>query len=316
MINFKKIDQNPRHTKCSDEADQLEWRTLSEGSSPVDAAQMDDEISGSIEEPQSARESDAFGNGEPSDTVGANIQGNLRSLAAERLQTEKRSEELSAGTLAEIERRSSIMGEHYPFRLKGSALLCAEVATPAHPVYFNCLKTSIKPTPADREAFESLVVSALGAYLGGSAKSQLFGWQAKAEPDQPRRIKAMMTELHSHTGEWPWSPDADLPDDPDTTIVKDLGLDAVAWLPMPDRRWGKVMLLAQCATGRTDWEKKLSDVSWDRIEEWIRPTAQRWGVRCFAIPFHLPNESKWRAVSKRGGLFLDRARLTLLLKGS
>lgn len=182
-----------------------------------------------------------------------------------------------------------------------------------------CLRTSVAPSAADREAFEDLVAKALEAYLGkGRAAVQLFGWQAKPEADRPRRIKAMIEMLAKASGEWRWNPDTEMgfPDDPPSTLVKDMGLDAIAWLPMPDGRHGKLFLLAQCATGRTNWDEKLNDVSWERIENWIRPLPRGWTIRCFAIPFHLPNDARWREVSGRGGLFLDRTRLTLLLKAS
>ena len=316
MIDFNKWDQHPRQTKCAEEADQLEWFTYQSGPSPVDASQRDDEVVGLLDEVQSdSEEADIF---QPSanNAVQESVQNNLRTSTAERVRSERKSEELTAGILAEVERRHTIMGEHYPFILNAGSLRYRGTGTRAHNVYLECLRTSVRPTDQDREDFEGLVVQALGAYLGGTASSQLFGWQTLTESDRPRRIKAMVEQLHAQTGEWLWSPEANLPDDPSSQLIRDMGIDVVAWLPMPDGRLGKIMLLAQCATGKGDWENKLNDVTWDRIENWIRPTPHRWTIRCFAVPFHLPNEMKWRLTSKLGGLFFDRARLALVLRES
>lgn len=315
MTDFSKWEHHHKHSKWAEEADQLEWSTFQVGASPYSASQMDDEVADLFVEMQSGSESDASFPDATGETVPERIDRNLREATEEIDRSETRRDEMTAGVQAEIERRSALLGDEYPFSRSAGSLSFLGAETLGRKTYMECLRTSVAPSRADRELFEGLVAKALGAYLGnGRATVQLFGWQGKPEADQPRRIKAMIEGLAKKTGEWPWNPDTGFPDDPPSTLVKDLGLDAIAWLPMPDSRFGKLFLLAQCATGRTDWDEKLNDVSWERMGNWIRPLPRGWAIRCFAIPFHLPNEARWKEVSTQGGLFLDRTRLTLLLR--
>lgn len=315
MINFTKWEHRHKHTKWADEADQLEWSTSQVGSSPYSAAQMDDEVGDLFVEMQSESESEAAFPKVSGETVAERIDRNLREATEESDRSESRKDEMTAGVQAEIERRSLLLGDEYPFVRSAGSLDFRGAETPGRNAYMDCLRTSVAPSAADREAFEGLVAKALEAYLGkGRAAVQLFGWQAKPDDDRPRRIKTMIADLSTASGEWQWKLDNDFPDDPPSSLVKDLGLDAIAWLPMPDKRLGKLFLLAQCATGRTNWDEKLNDVSWERMNNWIRPLPRGWTIRCFAIPFHLPNEVRWKEVSGEGGMFLDRTRLTLLLR--
>jgi len=319
MINFTKLEHHSKQTKWADEADELEWKTSLVGTSPYAASQMDDEIADLFVEMQSESESDASFPEVAGETVAERIDRNLREATEEIARSENRRDEMTSGVQAETERRSRLLGDEYPFLRLAGSLSFRGADTPGRRIYMDCLRTSVAPSAADREAFEDLVAKALEAYLGkGRASVRVFGWQAKAEADRPRRIKEMIKMLETASGEWRWNPDSDsgFPDDPPTTLVKDLGLDAIGWLPMPDNRDGKLFLLAQCATGQTNWDEKLNDVSWERIKNWIRPLPDAWTIRCFAIPFHLPNDARWKEVSDRGGLFLDRTRLTLLLKES
>jgi hypothetical protein len=317
MLDFAKWEHHHKHTKWADEADQLEWSTLRVGASPYSASQMDDEIGDLFVEMQSERESDAAFPDVAAESVPERIDRNLREATEEGERSETRRDEMTAGVQAEIERRSALLGEEYPFVRSLASLNFRGADTPGRQTYIECLRTSVAPIAADREAFEGLVVRALGAYLGADRATVLpFGWQSEPEAGRRRRIREMVDDLAAKTGEWQWVPGIGFPDDPSSTLIKDMGLDVIAWLPMPDNRLGKLFLLAQCATGRTDWDEKLNDVSWERIEDWIRPLPKGWTIRCFAIPFHLPNETRWGQVSRRAGLLLDRIRLTLLLKES
>jgi hypothetical protein len=317
MVDFAKWEHHHKHSKWAEEADQLEWSTSQVGKSPFMASQMDDEVADLFVEMQSESESDAAFPEVTGETVPERIDRNLREATEEIDRSESRRDEMNAGVQAEIERRSLLLGDEYPFVRSMGSLDFRGASTPGRNAYMNCLRTSLIPSAADREAFEGLVAKALEAYLGkGRATVQLFGWQARPEDDRPRRIKTMIEDLSKASGEWQWKPDEGFPDNPSSKLVKDLGLDVIAWLPMPDNRLGQLFLLAQCATGRTDWDEKLNDVSWERMESWIRPLPKGWTIRCFAIPFHLPNEKHWKTVSGQGGLFLDRTRLTLLLKES
>ena len=315
MISFAEWEQHHKQEKWAEEVDQLEWSASVLGTSPFEASQLDDEIADLLVEADSLAESEAVLDDQAGATIEERVERKLLQAEEEAERTEKKTEDLTAGMQAEAQRRSEALGEDYPFSIDGSSLSYRGGESRSHKIYMECLKTSVAPTPEDREAFEHLVGRALRAYLGyDRAIIKPFGWQREAEADQPRRIRDMVTGLHKETNEWRWSPDVGFPENPPPTLVKDLGIDTFAWLPMPDKRPGKLFVVAQCATGRTNWDAKLTDVDWNRITNWIRPIPNQWSIRCFAIPFHLPNDARWLEVSGLGGLFLDRCRLTLLLK--
>lgn len=317
MIDFENLEGHTRHQKLAEEADELEWSAYELGNAPYVAPQQDDEISGQFVEMQSEQESAASDVENTDGPIELQISRKLQNSLADIDRVESRVDGQVEGVQAEIERRSRLLGEHYPFRVGNTSLAFLNESTYSRQVYLECLRISLKPTAKDRENFETLVGSALVSYLGKDrAKVRVFGWQSKATEPLSRRIKERMNELYAASHEWKWNPDVaeGFPEDPPPKLVKDLGLDAVAWLPMPDTRAGRLFVVAQCATGKTDWDEKLHDVCWDRLKNWIRPLPNRWSIRCFAIPFHLPNRPTWKESSDRAGLFLDRVRLTLLLK--
>jgi hypothetical protein len=205
------------------------------------------------------------------------------------------------------------MGDVYPFEIHDGSISFRSLNRRSCEAYVFCLTLAISPEDKDRSEFENLVAKALKNYLGETSVSHSFGWKSLPEEERPKRIKQKINAIEALTGEWIWNPEEGFPDDPPAKLVKDLGLDVIAWIPVPDNRMGQVFLVAQCATGRTDWDDKLHDVSWDRIGIWVRPTPEKWSIRCFAIPYHIPNQIRLKEVSKHGGLFLDRARITLLL---
>jgi hypothetical protein len=127
------------------------------------------------------------------------------------------------------------------------------------------------------------------------------------------RFKEVIAALHEMTGEWMWSPEYGMPNDPDPQTVKDEGLDLVVWKEVPDGRPGRMFLLGQCACGN-DYTTKFGDIDerLHRLSKWVRPMPCVTPVRVFATPRHIPNDLDFRDVSKRAGFALDRARITLL----
>lgn len=316
MIDFNSLDGHTKQQKLAKEADKLEWLAYQLGESPYVAPQQDDEIAGELVEVQSEMESEATAE-QISGPIETRINGKLQESLDEVDRVESNTDERVEGVQAEIKRRSELLGDEYPFRVGQASLAFLDESTYAKQVYLECLRISLVPTRKDRENFETLVGEALVSYLGkGRAQVRVFGWQSEDDANKSRHIKARIDELHTASNEWFWKPDLEqgFPANPPPKLVKDLGLDAVAWLPMPDKRIGRIFLVAQCATGKTDWDDKLGDVSWKRIKNWIRPMPDEWSIRCFAIPFHLPNKTKWCECADEGGLFFDRVRLTLLLK--
>jgi hypothetical protein len=315
MIDFDRWQFHREQTKWSTEADFVEARALEYGEFPFDGGHVDEIATGQFVEDQSEHESA----GHLPIRLAEPVEEGIRRKLTEQLESKQRAhlrrEDLSAGVQAELWRRQSLMGSAYPFNIKNGSLELSNNETRSSKIYAQLLKTSVDAERADRELFEGTVAAALCAYLGKEkAKHMCFGWRSCPEEEQPRRIKQRIELLHTNSGEWKWNTDEKFPDDPTPKMAKDLGLDVVAWLPMPDSRMGQIFAVAQCATGNTDWEGKFHDVSWKRLENWIRPLPSEWSVRCFAVPFHIPNNARWQEVSGDAGFLLDRARLTLLLR--
>ncbi len=316
MSDFGQFIHHRKHEKFAAEADDVELRALEFGEYPFDGVQLDEVATGQFIEDQSLSESEAHLPVPSVESTEEGIRRKLRDNLGEIQRGQLRREDSIAGVSAEIERRKTVLQDAYPFLTNRGSLRFKDTANSSESVYVSLLKLSAGGDVPNRDSFEGLVGKALQAYLGAErAKVLCFGWKAESEPDRPRRIKEMMCLLNSQTGECRWKPNDGFPDDPSTHLVKDMGIDVVAWLPFIDGRVGQVFLVAQCATGLTDWDTKFDDVSWSGMRIWLESTPECWGgTRCFAVPFHIPNTARWLAVSSKAGLFLDRARITLLLQ--
>jgi len=106
MSNFSDWVEHHVDARWADEADQVEWIALKNGSCSFEGGKMDDEVSGQMIDYQSAKESDAEDIaiiGESQEEV---ITRKLSDRSNEALKEERRREELAAGVRREIERRA------------------------------------------------------------------------------------------------------------------------------------------------------------------------------------------------------------------
>ena len=90
----------------------------------------------------------------------------------------------------------------------------------------------------------------------------------------------------------------------------DDGVDVIAWKPFGDNRSRQLVILAQCALGR-DWAKKRSELElkvWDNHIRWDTGP-----VKAFSVPFAIDTGGTWAETATRGGVVLDRTRLTSIL---
>lgn len=314
MTDFHKWGCHTTQTRWAQEADELESQAVRYGECSYDASLKDENASGELVEEQVSGTGPANANA-GGGTIEENIQRNGLKRVNEIELKDRRREKFAAGARKEIERRVDLLGASYPFKAEETHLKLKR-GKGNDSLYLELLRLSTANDLLlkDRERFEIMVGRALQSYLGPSAKHRCCGWRTKEEPDV-NRFKERLGKVYSASNELKWSPGDGFPDDPPSNLIKDLGLDVVAWLPMPDKRAGQVFLVAQCATGRTDWEGKFDDLNWSNLGCWARPLPEKWGgVRCFAVPFHIPNFKRWEVISGRAGMLFDRARLTLLLK--
>lgn len=216
----------------------------------------------------------------------------------------EQSEELVDNTIAEIERRSYIAKDAYPFNMSPGMLH-------VRPDYEQCLPYIFCLLVADRKncspsaklpprLFEHLVKEALAQYLGGEAVR--FGWprdtMAKKTKDAINELAEMLK-------------DERLDAYPVKATDKDLWLDVAGWKSFSDERSSKLEVFMQCATGE-DWGEKrgectLALAAWEGI---IRCSYGR--LSGLAVPYIVADDEEW-ARTVAGLLFMDRLRIATVL---
>jgi hypothetical protein len=224
----------------------------------------------------------------------------------------------------EIRRRRHILNSAYPFQIEGNRLVYQPSRTL---VYEFCLAVSQSPSLNEGAfaelpvAFERLARDVLVCFLGSGAEGVRTGWPPDEFDPRPPRLKQVISSLSRRmgesTGEWKWSPEAGLPDDPEPKDRKDEGLDFVVWKAFPDGRAGRVCLLGQCACGN-DYPTKFNDIEADfrTLSRWVRPMSCAWPLRVFTTPRHIPNDIYFRTVNEDAGLTLDRSRITMIAESN
>ncbi|NLX60451.1 MAG: hypothetical protein GXY74_15350 [Phycisphaerae bacterium] len=280
-------------------ADQAEFWAIRYGASNIEAGTFDDRVAGALDDYEVI---------DPRTPV-AHEQWNW---ARDDMALDNATSDIGV----ELRRRQSILAEAHPFSLEGNRLIHRRSRTLA---YEFCLAVAQATSLSEGDyrrlpiAFERLVRDILVCFLGPGAKGLRTGWPADDYEPRPTRFKEVIRALYEMTGEWVWSPEHDLPDDPDPKDVKDEGLDVVVWKEVPDRRPGRLFLLVQCACGN-DYATKFSDLDaqFERLSKWIKPISCVCPVRVFSTPRHIPNDPYFRDVNKRAGLALDRSRIALL----
>lgn len=222
----------------------------------------------------------------------------------------------------EIDRRSRLLGEHYPFSRLGNAL---EYRGSPHHIYEFLLATAVVGEYSSGRyrvlprVFEVAACLVAEAYLGADSAAYRTGWpRAKGEP---KRLKLVIQRLRqlagNHRGEWAWGPKEGKPDDPLPRDTKDQGLDVVAWKSSPDGRTGQLYLLGQCACG-TNWssDAKLHDLSIDKINQWLSELSLVDPVKSIFTPHHADDDQILSASRLMRGLVFDRSRMVLLAQRS
>jgi hypothetical protein len=209
----------------------------------------------------------------------------------------------------EIERRVTILGESYPFELKGNEIVYKGSKTQ---VYEFCLAISCAPTITKGEFvklprfFERSSMLMVQRYLGHHTDSLHTGWPR--DTIAGRSFRQVMDKLHDMSGEWIWSTQPDLPEDPPDD--KDEGLDFVVWKDSLDGRVGKIFVLGQCACG-DDWNQKLNDLNLQRLGKWFHPLSYVPPIRAFTTP-HFLSDGNLINAQREAGVVFDRPRLTLM----
>jgi hypothetical protein len=280
VYETRKFDQRT----CTD-TDNAEFAAILRGDAVPDAGIFDNRIAGVMDDFEA-----------------------LDPIVSQRWHSQDLELDLAVGRIREeIERRKRLLGDAYPFDWNGNELKYRASAT--H-VYEFCLATCCAPTITSGKfvrlprTFERVTAGLVCVFLGHKSEAFHTGWPR----DKSAKFKPTMTTLSKLTGEWNWSPQPDLPDEPSDD--KDAGVDFVTWKSSPDGRLGQLFILAQCACG-DDGEGKLRDLNLEKLGKWFNPMTYVPPVRAFVTPFFL-SDGNLINVQREAGLTFDRARLSVV----
>ena len=267
------------------DADHAEFLALKNGSTIVDSGVYDERVAGALDDFEvSTHDTESW------------------------QQEDLKYDTAVGGTYEEIERRVEMLGDAYPFRLKEGTL---SHSSDAPGIYDFLLSICNSPTLTTGEyvdlprLFERIAAKLVAVYFGDHADCVHTGWPRDQEVGHS--FKDAMGTVSKRTGEWIWRPDDGLPGE---QYQGDEGCDFVVWLSAPDRRrTGQLFVLGQCACGN-DWLTKYGDLDLKKLQKWFNPLSVVDPVRSFATPHHV-TDVILREASREGGLFFDRARLTM-----
>lgn len=271
-------------------ADQVELKAIAAGSAVPDTGVLDETISGELEDLEVA-------------------SGPMEAWQGQDI----RLDDEVGSVRQELERRSSLMGDHYPFVFNGGQL---EYRPSTTGFYEYCLGianttnriTAVPYTKLPR-SFERIASVILQKHMGPRWEALHTGWPR--DKGQPRRLDEMLKNVSKQTSdgrEWQWNPEEGYPHE--YARGGDAGLDFVVWRRAPDGRLGQIFVVGQCACGN-DWDGKFDDLKLEKLQAWMRPFTYVPIVRCFTTPFLL-SHGNFLVAHKLAGWVLDRARLTIL----
>lgn len=269
-------------------ADQVEFRAFQKSYASIDEGLVDEAISGEAEDlMQTEADQHETEDHAREDVYNDNQQGKI---------------------MDEIQKRSELLGELYPFELKQSSLHYKESSTDDNKVYETLLLISLMPDRQGKDwlnlvtSFEKLSVWVTKHFFQCSET----WWTGSIGGHQ---LKDTIDKIHAETGELEWIPDSN-----SITGIKDAGLDFINYRNVIDRRIGGLFFFGQCACGDDWFTKTQRDLRLNRLQRIFRlPYASP--VMIFTIPYLITGDHKkmLEAASNISGLVFDRARLTSLL---
>lgn len=208
--------------------------------------------------------------------------------------------------LIEIERRSKVAPDVYPFRVSQESIVRVEADLDAAYELLVLLSMSESPFRLSSQYnlanshFEFIIREAL-LHLGGpGAKCKRFGWPN--DDGRPEHFPEAVEWIAEQMGLSCYNPKL-IADDDD----KDGGVDLVSWRPFADQSPSFPVWLTQC-TVQAAFENKAKDIvgnRWMRMIDFGTPPAV-----VLSVPFAIPPEAKVRTtVNFTADIFLDRMRI-------
>lgn len=271
--------------KAAGDADQIEARAFQLGRAPVEVSVFDDQMAGTLDDVE--------------------LDGAART---DWQSNDLRSEATVGPAIEEIERRSSLMKDAYPFRRHGGSLEYVGSASLAYEFFLSIsLAPNISQEPYlhSGRKFERITTQLVHSHFGDDCVSWHLG--APRDPGS-ENFKTAFSVLQHGTHDWAWYPEGELPDDGGDT--KDETVDFVVAKQMMDGRAGRLYVVGQCACGN-NWFDKIQDPNVELINRWFRLPLTNM-VKAFSTPFVIADEMLKEVVRGNKGLVYDRIRLALL----
>ena len=203
-----------------------------------------------------------------------------------------------------ISRRSSLLGESYPFitdgrsiRIEGSAIESGYAFCLLNSLTSNLVTWDSNFNYSDgAELFEEFALSALNKWLGSTSRGVNFGWPSRY--GRPVEFNHAIDWLAAKLGVTPGSGFR-------PPRRKDGGVDLVIWNPFPDNRAGFPIYLAQC-TLQQDFASKGRDIDLRLWAGWL--ALERDPETILAIPRTVPVGLLWTELTANNLVF-ERIRL-------
>jgi hypothetical protein len=200
-------------------------------------------------------------------------------------------DEIENAVVNELEFRSQVLGDSYPFELTSSRLSWTlnyrGSDAPGRQTYLACLLIScmrdrrLKESPIRQRSgvdparlFQAIATDAANALLGQSIS---FGWP---RPDG-LPFQAALQQFVDQLGVG--RPKAQ-PPLAASRAVKDEGIDVIAWRAFADDRPGKLLLFGQVASGG-NWRGKPVSIELPRFLDWFNTRPAEHPVKAMFIPF-------------------------------
>jgi hypothetical protein len=212
--------------------------------------------------------------------------------------------------MTEVERRSLIFGQLYPFLVEQRGIAFSRQA--GSDLYSTLAIISLKGSQLRRDKeyprsdpiFDDIAERAFRAHMGAGAMSLQFGWPPRG--GRPSDFPDAVAWLAEKLG-------VDVRDPEIPANYLDDGVDVFVWRPFPDGRSGFLLMAAQ-NTVQFQFRKKPRDVVPSHWREWLRlGTAPAVG---FAIPFAMPvGDPWWHTINSDVHVVLDRGRILFALDG-
>lgn len=273
-------------------ADQVELRAIASGLAVADAGVIDNVLAGELDDLETA---------------------DIEMEPWQRQDVQREDEVGSARD--ELERRVSLLGEYYPFKLEGGHL---EYSPSKTGFYEYCLGIATTANSLARDpytslprSFERVVGVILKTHMGPKWENMHTGWPR--DDGEPTRFDNFLRSISRRTSddrEWVWNPEEGYPKE--ASWVGDGGLDFIVWRRSPDARLGQPFFVGQCACGN-DWGEKFGDLDVEKLRPWMGPFTYVPIVRCFTTPFIL-SDGNFLVAHKLAGWVLDRVRLTIMIE--